>query len=449
MGGDLASSCLRLLAASFFASFLASSGTCSGAADAADAAEPRDVLIDNGGSVVVENQSFFHVHDLDSFANSPPGDRDGGFFLPWLNANYWNRPTSTSTSTTTSTTTVSPTSHHRKNKRPNTLTKPWKPYIGWQPFNEKPANRTTNPDSILGYDIPCGIRNVEESDRIVGGSDALRGEFPWQISLQRKKVWNLQHVCGGAILAPYWVVTAGHCVDGVQPSDLSVVAGDHDLYKVEGSEQRRAVVRIVGLGYDRNTFANDITLLQLDKRLQFDSQHVAPICVPKPGHHYRTGNAVVAGWGRLSENGGLPERLQQVSLPLIPWETCKRRYKSKGFSKFLHTCQICSGRDQGGQDSCQGDSGGPLACRESDGRYYLCGVVSWGIGCARAEFPGVYTEVSCYARWINQILYNERHVLDPEKNNYYQPYQQYQQYQQHYQRGDGPEPEAEVPVQEE
>lgn len=116
--------------------------------------------------------------------------------------------------------------------------------------------------SILGYDIPCGVRNIEESDRIVGGSDADRGtvclpeafclllaslqphisnhsrrptgEFPWQISLQRKKVWSLQHICGGAIVAPFWVVTAGHCVEGLKPSELSVVAGDHDLYKAEG-----------------------------------------------------------------------------------------------------------------------------------------------------------------------------------------------------------------------
>ncbi|XP_052126729.1 trypsin-1-like [Frankliniella occidentalis] len=284
-----------------------------------------------------------------------------------------------------------------------------KPAINWSQKSPPPV------DSILGYDLACGVRNVGSSDRIVGGVDADHGEFPWQVSLQKRRLWDMQHICGGAIVSPFWVVSAGHCVDGVPLKDLSIVAGDHDLYKVEGKEQRRKVVRIVGLGYDKDTFANDISLLQLDRKLVFDSKHTAPICVPKPGHHY-SGNAVVSGWGRLSETGGLPNVLQQVSLPIIPWNKCKRQYKNRGFSHFLHTCQLCSGKEAGGQDSCQGDSGGPLACQEPDGRYYLCGVVSWGIGCARAQYPGVYTEVSCYARWINEVLYNEHHFLDPQND---------------------------------
>ena len=53
----------------------------------------------------------------------------------------------------------------------------------------------------------------------------------------------------------------------------------------------------------------------------------------------------------------------------------------------------------------QGDSGGPMSVqRLEDGRYMLSGVISWGIGCAEKNQPGVYTRISDFREWINQIL---------------------------------------------
>jgi Trypsin len=59
--------------------------------------------------------------------------------------------------------------------------------------------------------------------------------------------------------------------------------------------------------------------------------------------------------------------------------------------------QICAGTPAA--DTCQGDSGGSLVVQH-DHKYEIVGVTSWGQGCGRRGFPGVYTRISKYITWI-------------------------------------------------
>ncbi|GFR31329.1 serine proteinase stubble [Trichonephila clavata] len=79
-------------------------------------------------------------------------------------------------------------------------------------------------------------------------------------------------------------------------------------------------------------------------------------------------------------------------------------YRQAGFVEDIPDIFICAGYPNGGKDSCEGDSGGPMVLQEDDGRWVLAGVISWGIGCALPNQPGVYTRITKFAEWINQII---------------------------------------------
>ena len=107
--------------------------------------------------------------------------------------------------------------------------------------------------------------------------------------------------------------------------------------------------------------------------------------------------ATIIGWGRLAEGGqASPTALQQVQVPLRTNAECQQ-----GYSTTITANMVCAGLDAGQLDSCQGDSGGPLMVRSSAaGPWQQAGVVSFGIGCARAGIFGVYSRVARYRDWI-------------------------------------------------
>lgn len=241
------------------------------------------------------------------------------------------------------------------------------------------------------------------SGLIVGGEDALPGEFPFLVSVQTR---SGRHFCGGSLIAKRWVLTAAHCVRPGQESRLQIVAGLHDRSETTGS-QAINVVRIVNHPLYGNSAIDmdyDFSLVELESDAVHD-----PIPLNASALDIRDGDeetaipSVTAGWGSTREGGQLPTILQKVTVPLVSAETCGKAYPGEITDRM-----ICAGLTQGGKDSCQGDSGGPLFVRDHQDRPLLVGVVSWGYGCARPNRYGVYSRVDSVNDWITQTMQSSR-----------------------------------------
>ena len=123
-----------------------------------------------------------------------------------------------------------------------------------------------------------------------------------------------------------------------------------------------------------------------------------PICLPDPTQDYDNVSAVVTGWGRLRSGGSQPDILQKVTVRTQSTEQCRGQY---GQAKITEN-MLCA--DAPARGTCQGDSGGPLVVLGQNNSYSQIGVVSWGNGCARPGYPGVYTRVTSLLPWIQQRM---------------------------------------------
>ncbi|KAG8231375.1 hypothetical protein J437_LFUL008923 [Ladona fulva] len=108
---------------------------------------------------------------------------------------------------------------------------------------------------------------------------------------------------------------------------------------------------------------------------------------------------IVTGWGKTSEGAPTSNFLQEVQVPIYSNAQCKS--DSYYGSTRITDNMMCAGYKSGSKDSCQGDSGGPMQV-DNNGSYEIVGVVSWGEGCARPGYPGVYTRVNRYLTWIEK-----------------------------------------------
>lgn len=233
-----------------------------------------------------------------------------------------------------------------------------------------------------------GVSSRFPNGRIVGGEDAQIEDYPWQAILQ---VYGFTY-CGASIISNEWVLTAGHCTS-YPASSTEVKAGTS--FKSKGGSTHAAALIIRHEDYgstSRGVPYNDIALIKVATPFELDATRT-PIGLFDYHEEALDGTlSVITGWGAIREGGSTSEVLQVVKVPIVSKTICNDAYQSYG---GLPDGQICAAYAQGGRDACQGDSGGPLMI---GGR--LAGVVSWGNGCARPGYPGVYTEVATYRQWI-------------------------------------------------
>ncbi|XP_064553938.1 trypsin-1 [Drosophila montana] len=224
--------------------------------------------------------------------------------------------------------------------------------------------------------------------RIVGGIEVTIKDYPYQISLQRN-----YHMCGGSLIADGWALTAAHCVENANVQSLRVRIGAtrKDSGGVLADIQR--VHRHPK--YDPRIIDYDFALLEL---AQYNATNItqAFVQLPKQNEDIPDGTPVtITGWGNTQNAEESTDVLRAVTVPKVNQTQCTLAYDNFG---NITDRMLCAGLQEGGKDACQGDSGGPLAAHGK-----LWGVVSWGFGCAKPEYPGVYSRVAAVRDWIVSV----------------------------------------------
>lgn len=224
--------------------------------------------------------------------------------------------------------------------------------------------------------------------RIAGGVETNIESNGWLVSVRNFG----HHRCGGTIIRDYMIVTGAQCVDGTLPVFLTVRYGtifidaDGDVINVSAF--------LAHPKYDPRSYDYDIALLYLEKYLTF-SEKVYPAILPYQGYRIPTNYRVqISGWGSLTEGGPLQNQLHATYVPIVDDYLCDL---ALGINRDT---MVCAGYYQeGGFDACTGDSGGSMILSTENGNI-LQGIISWGNGCGRPRYPGVYTRVAYFQNWI-------------------------------------------------
>jgi secreted trypsin-like serine protease len=245
------------------------------------------------------------------------------------------------------------------------------------------------PSYALAAAVAALALTPASASAIVGGHDAAAGAYPSIAEVHLGKGF----LCTGTLIAPDWVLTAGHCgsITGAGVASpaawpaaaIDVRIGGH----TSGSGELVPVQQVIVEPDYLATSGHDISLIHLARN---STQAPVKVAGDPEGALWSAGTSEkIVGWGTTSEGGDLPNTLQEASVPITTDAYC-----GKAYSDFEQATMVCAGYPQGGVDTCQGDSGGPMFGTTALGELKVVGATSFGEGCARPGKPGVYARVA-------------------------------------------------------
>lgn len=256
--------------------------------------------------------------------------------------------------------------------------------------------------ALLALVVSCGKESASRPARFIDSS--IVGGI--QVDPQKTDttfIVNLGGECAGTIIAAKWILTAAHCESIF---NLPITAGNND---VRSNNRIRFKMKEYYIHPNHESFdwgdRYDFALIELKEPIDFSKTNLRALDISSPEFEAAGGLAegkivTVYGWGATSENGHGTSLLRELTAPIVSRE---RGNTADSYAGKIDSSMILAGYDEGGRDACQGDSGGPLVMTV-EGKTLLVGVVSWGEGCARAKYYGVYSNIAVAHSWIKKII---------------------------------------------